>query len=60
MVEVSIVLVVLVILDGWGYCLDICVNVIVQVNIFIMDSLIVVYFNILVNILGKDVGLFKG
>lgn len=62
--EVRIMLVkklmVLVILDGWGYCEDNVNNVINNVCIFVMDSLMVNNFYILIFVFGMDVGLFDG
>lgn len=53
-------LMVLVIFDGWGYCEDNVNNVINNVNILVMDSLIVNNLNIFILVLGMDVGLLDG
>lgn len=53
-------LLVLMILDGWGYCEDIESNVIFVVNILVFDNFWVICLYILILGLGFDVGLFVG
>lgn len=52
--------VVLVILDGWGYCEETKGNAVAASSIPVMDSLLKVYPNTLINASGKAVGLPEG
>lgn len=53
-------LVVLIIMDGFGYNKDVKGNVIVEFKIFNLDRIKKEYLNILINVSGFDVGLFDG
>ncbi|MEO1148139.1 MAG: 2,3-bisphosphoglycerate-independent phosphoglycerate mutase [Cyanobacteria bacterium J06638_22] len=60
MAQMPVSPVVLMILDGWGYCEETDGNAIAQANTPVMDSLLAAYPNTLIRTSGKSVGLPEG
>lgn len=60
MAQMPVSPVVLMILDGWGYCEETNGNAIAQANTPVMDSLLAAYPNTLIRTSGKSVGLPEG